>query len=162
MITRQKEPYQVPSNIKFMYQKENKIINALEYLFPEYKIDALISLSCFDDALLEHVQKIKDPRVVEILERDRKSQLSNYKKMLLSCHFKQIKQYLTRMDEYIWNLLERLLQCKIEIIEKNLLPSRKDLPTFKYSIENDYQSEKKIFLLHDPTTLEYYPVTSLC
>jgi len=154
-----------------MYQKENKIINALEYLFPEYKIDALISLSCFDDAMLEHIQKIKDPRVVEILERDRKSQsqfqsqlyvISNYKKMLLSCHFKQVKQYLTRMDECIWNLLERLLQCKIEIIEKNLLPSRRDLPTFKYSIENEYQSEKKVYLLHDPTTLEYYPVTSLC
>lgn len=154
------------SDLKFVYQKVNKIVPSLEYLFPDKKIDELISLCCYDDEIIKvcfekNILKIKDPAILGILDNHYQIPITNYKRMLLSQHFKNIKENLIKMDDLVWNILERLLDCKIEIIEKNLLPSRKDNPTFKYHLENEFSAEKKVYLLHDPATNEYYPIKSL-
>ena len=181
-LVRHKESFIVSPNVKFVYQKENKIITALEHLFPDLKIDELISLSCYDDEIVKtcfenHFQKIKNATILGII--DNTLPISNYKRMLLYCYFKQIKQTLTKLDDFMWNLLEHLLHCKIIIIEKNLLPSRKDNPSFKYHLDNlenleniknsinenqgikRDQEKRIVYLLFDPTTFEYYPITSL-
>lgn len=147
-------------DLDIVYQKENKILNVFDFLYPNLHMDELLCLSCYSDEIIhtcfEHnLKRIKDPTILNIV--DNIVPISNYKRMLLYNYMKQLKHNI-RMDELIWDILERLTSSKIEIIEKNLLPTRRDNPTYRCYLDNGFHSETIHYILHDPTTGEYYPI----
>jgi hypothetical protein len=158
--------YDLPSTTKFKYQKENRIINALQYFFDEKGIDVAVRIatSCYDDTIIQECfeknhSKIKDTGLLSII--DNKFPICNYKRMLLYNYWNDLKSHI-KMDDFLWDLIERVFGVELVIIEKNLLQSRKDNPTYMMRNTSPFvalEKREKIFILYDPCTHEYYPIT---